>query len=41
MTGLFVVNNRMSIRQAIDQLLLSINFSEQEEWEGIVLYLPL
>jgi predicted nuclease of predicted toxin-antitoxin system len=41
MTGLFVVNDRMPIRQAIDQLLLLIDCSEQEEWKGIVLYLPL
>ena len=41
MTGLFVVNDRMPIRQAIDELLLLINCSEQAEWKGIVLYLPL
>ena len=41
MTGLFVVNDRMSIRQAIDELLLLINCTEQAEWKGIVLYLPL
>ena len=40
-TGLFVVNDRMSIRQAIDELLLLINCTEQAEWKGIVLYLPL
>ncbi|MGL4881246.1 MAG: DUF5615 family PIN-like protein [Waterburya sp.] len=41
MTGLFVVNDRMPIRQAIDELLLLINCSKQSEWKGIVLYLPL
>ena len=41
MTGLFVVNDRISIRQAIDELLLLINCTEQAEWKGIVLYLPL
>ena len=39
--GLFVVNDRMPIRQAIDELLLLIDCSEQTEWQGIVLYLPL
>ncbi|NEP21484.1 DUF5615 family PIN-like protein [Moorena sp. SIO3I6] len=41
MTGIFVVNDRMPIRQAIDELLLLIDCSEQAEWKGIVLYLPL
>ena len=41
MSGLFVVNDRMSIRQAIDELILIISGSEQAEWSGIVLYLPL
>ncbi|WP_413171180.1 DUF5615 family PIN-like protein [Anabaena azotica] len=41
MVGLFVVNDRMPIRQAIDELLLLVNSSEQLEWNGIVLYLPL
>ncbi|NER24722.1 MAG: hypothetical protein F6J96_29270 [Symploca sp. SIO1C2] len=41
MSGLFVVNDRMPIRQAIDELLLLVTCSTQEEWKGIVLYLPL
>jgi predicted nuclease of predicted toxin-antitoxin system len=41
MTGLWVINNRMPTRQAIDELLLLINCSEPAEWLGIVLYLPL
>jgi hypothetical protein len=41
MTGLFVVNDRIPIRQAIDELLLLVNYSEQAEWKGAVLYLPL
>jgi predicted nuclease of predicted toxin-antitoxin system len=41
MTGLFVVNDRIIIRQAIDELLLLINCTEPTEWKGIVLYLPL
>ncbi|MFP4099435.1 DUF5615 family PIN-like protein [Coleofasciculus sp.] len=41
MSGLFVVNDRMPIRQVIDELLLLIDCSQQSEWKGIVLYLPL
>jgi predicted nuclease of predicted toxin-antitoxin system len=41
MAGLFVVNDRMPIRQAIDELLLLVDCSEQKEWFGVVLYLPL
>jgi predicted nuclease of predicted toxin-antitoxin system len=41
MSGLFVVNDRMPVRQAIDELLLLIGCSEQDEWKDIVLYLPL
>jgi predicted nuclease of predicted toxin-antitoxin system len=41
MAGIFVVNDRMPTRQAIDELLLLIDCSEQTEWRGVVLYLPL
>lgn len=41
MSGLFVINDRMPVRQVIDELLLLNDFSEQDEWKGIVLYLPL
>ena len=41
MPGLFVVNDRMPTRHAIDELLLLINCSNQLEWKGKVLYLPL
>ncbi|MBD1936780.1 DUF5615 family PIN-like protein [Microcoleus sp. FACHB-68] len=41
MAGLFVVNDRMPVRQVIDELLLLIDCSEQPEWKGVVLYLPL
>lgn len=41
MAGMFVVNDRMLVRQVIDELLLLIDCSQQMEWKGIVLYLPL
>ncbi|PSR18386.1 hypothetical protein C8255_07620 [filamentous cyanobacterium CCP3] len=41
MAGMFVLNDRMPIRQAIDELLLLIDYSDQAEWKNIVLYLPL
>jgi predicted nuclease of predicted toxin-antitoxin system len=41
MPGMFVINDRMPIRQAIDELLLLIDCTKQNEWNGVVLYLPL
>jgi len=41
MAGVFVINDRMPIRQAIDELSLLVDCSEQSEWKGIILYLPL
>ena len=41
MPGLFVVSNRISVRQTIDEILLLVNYTEQEEWKDKVLYLPL
>ena len=41
MAGMFVINDRMPIRQAIDELSLLVDCSEQAEWNGVVLYLPL
>ncbi len=39
--GAFVVNDRMTVRQAIDELLLVEACSEQTEWAGLVVYLPV
>lgn len=41
MAGMFVVNDRMFVRQAIDELLLIDSCTIQSEWRGIVLYIPL
>ncbi|MBF8276407.1 MAG: hypothetical protein HW390_1480 [Candidatus Brocadiaceae bacterium] len=41
MPGVFVLNDRLPVRQAIDDLLLIDAWSDQEEWNGLVLYLPL
>ena len=41
MAGMFVVNDRMPMRQAIDELLLLVDCSEQAEWKDVVLFLPL
>ena len=32
MSGLFIINDRMPVRQAIDELLVLVNCSEQSEW---------
>ncbi|ASC70612.1 hypothetical protein XM38_015520 [Halomicronema hongdechloris C2206] len=37
MAGMFVVNDRMPIRQAIDDLILLVDCSEQAEWQDVVL----
>ena len=41
MPGVFVVHNRVAVRQVIEELLLMDACSEQAEWVGLVLYLPL
>jgi uncharacterized protein (DUF433 family)/predicted nuclease of predicted toxin-antitoxin system len=41
MPGVFVVNDRTVVRQALDELLLLDACSEQAEWAGLVVYLPL
>lgn len=41
MPGVFIVNDYLPVRQAIDELLLLDKCSEQTEWAGVVLYLPL
>jgi predicted nuclease of predicted toxin-antitoxin system len=41
MVGIFVLNDRLPVRQAIDELLLVDAGSAQAEWFGRVLYLPL
>ena len=41
MPGLFVINDRRPVREAIEELLLINECSEQAEWTGLVVYLPL
>lgn len=41
MPGVFVVNDRIALRQAIDEILFLVEFSEQGEWNQSVVYLPL
>jgi hypothetical protein len=41
MAGLAVINDRLPIRQAIDEIMLLENCMTSEEWQGLVLYLPL
>ena len=39
--GVFVLNDRMPIQQAIEELLLLDECSDQAEWPDLVVYLPL
>jgi len=41
MAGMFVINDRMPTRQAIDELILLVDCSEQTEWKDVILYLPI
>ncbi len=41
MPGAFIVNNQMAIRQAIDEILLLVDCTQQSEWSNIILYLPM
>lgn len=41
MPGVFIVNDRFSVAQAIQEILLLVACSEQAEWSGRAVYLPL
>ena len=41
MAGVFVGDTYLPVQQAIDDLLLLVECSEEHEWEGQVRYLPL
>jgi predicted nuclease of predicted toxin-antitoxin system len=41
MPGVFVINDRLPVGRAIDELLLVAAGSEASDWVGRVLYLPL
>ena len=41
MPGVFILNDRIAVRQAIDELLLIEAGSQQVEWTDLVVYLPL
>ena len=41
MSGVFILNDRLPVGQAIDEILLLIGCSEQAEWSGRAVHLPL
>ena len=41
MPGIFVVHDRMAVRQALQELLLLDTCSEQDEWKELVACVPL
>ena len=41
MSGVFVLNDRLPVGQAIDEILLLVACSEQAEWRGRAVHLPL
>ncbi len=41
MPGVFVLSDRLVVRQAVQEILLVVDCSDQAEWAGRVVYLPL
>ncbi|MBE7560789.1 DUF5615 family PIN-like protein [bacterium] len=41
MSGVFLLRDRLAIGQAIEEIVLMLECSEQDEWTGCVVYLPL
>jgi hypothetical protein len=41
MPGVFVVDTRMAVAQAIDETLLVVQCSSEKDWVGLVTYFPL
>lgn len=41
MPGVFIFKDRLSLREAIDELLFLDEYSKQAEWNNLVVYLPL
>jgi hypothetical protein len=41
MAGVFVIHDRLPVGRAIDEILLVIACSNQREWNGRVVHLPL
>lgn len=41
MAGLFLLSHRMPMSEAIEELLLLDECSEQGEWDALIVYLPL
>lgn len=41
LAGVFLLNKQVSVRDAIDELLLLDELTAQDEWENQVIYLPL
>lgn len=39
--GIFILNDEMAIGQAIEELIITIETTEAEEWHNLVLYFPL
>ena len=41
MAGVFILNDRFPVGQAIDEILLMVACSEQAEWSGRAIHVPL
>jgi hypothetical protein len=41
MSGVFILNDRLPVGRAIDELLLMVACTEQAEWSGRAVHVPL
>jgi hypothetical protein len=41
LSGVFVMNDRLPVAQAIDELLLVVECSDPDEWRNLIVYLPI
>ena len=41
MSGVFILNDRFPVAKAIDEILLMVACSEQEEWGGRAVHMPI
>jgi len=41
MPGVFILHDRLALQTAIDELLLLVDCSEPDEWNNLVVYLPV
>jgi hypothetical protein len=41
MPGVFILDDRIAVKVAVEEILLVSASSDQQEWDGLIVYLPL